>query len=536
MQCDGNVLQSCSGGSITDMMTCPDVCDATLGCVLCSPGTATCNGNVASVCNDSGTGFTDVSCDPVQGMSCDANAGGCTGACSPNSLHQSYIGCEYYATVTGNPVNNSFNFAITIANTSNAVATVTIEDGALTAPQTVMVPANTVSVQRLPWVADLKLCQSSDPFASDCTQGGLPGGAQVAKGAYHVRSNAPVTVYQFNSYDYQIQGGALDSYTNDASLLLPTNVWRTQYYAAAWQTLVGINPSELAVTAWQDGTTVTLNTRADTVAGGNAPGFATNVPQSVMLNAGDVLEITSNTGDLTGSSVNSDKPVQLISGHYCADVPDGVAACDHMEESMFGVDTLGTHYLINAPAVTTEPGGKVEVVRVIATASNITLTYDPPQPGAPTTIANAGDFIEIPNSNQTFAIQASDKVLVAQYMEGQDADGAGTGDPAMALAVPVEQFRTDYLFDAPTSYESNYVDVLAPMGAQVMLDGVPLAFTPIGSTGYGLSRVTPLSNGPSGDGSHAITGDMAFGISVYGYGQYTSYWYPGGLNLTTVID
>src|SRR5256885_17266872 len=82
MQCDGNVLQTCSGGSISDMMTCPDVCDATLGCVLCSPGTASCNGNTATVCNDSGTGFTDVSCDPVQGMSCDANAGGCTGACS----------------------------------------------------------------------------------------------------------------------------------------------------------------------------------------------------------------------------------------------------------------------------------------------------------------------------------------------------------------------------------------------------------------------------------------------------------------------
>jgi len=160
---------------------------------------------------------------------------------------------------------------------------------------------------------------------------------------------------------------------------------------------------------------------------------------------------------------------------------------------MFGVETLGTHYLINAPAVTSEPQGKVEVVRVIATASNITLTYDPPQAGAPTTIANAGDFIEIPANNQTFAIQASDKILVAQYMEGQDADGAGTGDPAMALAVPVEQFRTDYLFQAPISYESNYVDVLAPMGAQVVLDGVPLAFTAIGTTGYGLARVTPLS-------------------------------------------
>ena len=29
---------------------------------------------------------------------------------------------------------------------------------------------------------------------------------------------------------------------------------------------------------------------------------------------------------------------------------------------------------------------------------------------------------------------------------------------------------------------------------------------------------------------------MPFGITVYGYGQYTSYWYPGGLNLTDLIN
>jgi hypothetical protein len=28
---------------------------------------------------------------------------------------------------------------------------------------------------------------------------------------------------------------------------------------------------------------------------------------------------------------------------------------------------------------------------------------------------------------------------------------------------------------------------------------------------------------------------MAFGISVYGYGSYTSYWYPGGLDLKSIV-
>ena len=46
--------------------------------------------------------------------------------------------------------------------------------------------------------------------------------------------------------------------------------------------------------------------------------------------------------------------------------------------------------------------------------------------------------------------------------------------------------------------------------------------------GYSVARVQ-LSN--AGDGNHEITGSAPFGISVYGYGDDTSYWYPGGLDL-----
>ncbi|MBM4377336.1 MAG: IgGFc-binding protein [Deltaproteobacteria bacterium] len=74
------------------------------------------------------------------------------------------------------------------------------------------------------------------------------------------------------------------------------------------------------------------------------------------------------------------------------------------------------------------------------------------------------------------------------------------------------------------------VNVVAPTKASVMLDNAPVSnFTPIGTTGYAIARI-PLAN--SGDGNHTISANLPFGISVYGYGQYTSYWYPGGLDLT----
>lgn len=534
MHCNGMELQTCVGGKFQNSMQCPSACSDMLGCTLCVPGTATCNGNDAHACADDGMSYTDTTCDPVQGETCDPQAGGCTGPCSPKALGNSYIGCEYFPTVTGNTTGTVFDFAVAIANTTSTPAMVTIDGGALTATQMITVPPNGLIVQDLPWVPALKLCDTPDTDGCLLGEGTFHYAALAQKGGYHLRSTSPVTVYQFNSLEY-VKNGTY-SYSNDASLLLPVNVWRTKYFAAAWQQTGNTNASELAVTARQDNTVVTLTSKAATPADQGAPAFVAGTPQMVTLNTGDVLEIASTTGDLTGSLVDASLPVQLISGHYCADIPDGVGACDHVEESIFPVDTLGTKYLINAPAVTTIPAGKVEIVRVIATAAGTNLTYDPPVSGAPTTIANAGDFVEIPSTAQSFQITADQKVLVAQYMEGQDA-GGNTGDPAMTLAVPVEQFRGSYLFHAPTSYDSNYVDVTAPMGANISLDGgAPLTLTAIGGSGFGLARVQSLSTGPAMDGNHSIQGDMPFGITVYGYGQYTSYWYPGGLNLDTIIQ
>ncbi|HTR49910.1 MAG TPA: IgGFc-binding protein [Kofleriaceae bacterium] len=535
-QCDGNELLTCVDGHYANNMKCANVCVPDLGCTLCVPGTGTCNGNTSTACNMDGMGYSMIDCDPVQGETCDATSGVCTGACAPNVLGQSYIGCEYFPTVTGNIVGNEFDFAVALANTGNQNAMVTIEDGALTTPIMATVPPNTLLVQKLPWQQELKLCNDMPTPEAPCSTP-LPSAVQATKGAYHLRSTSPITVYQFNSLEYALNSDSDFSYTNDASLLLPTNVWRKDYFVAGWEQIAGQNPAEMAVTASQDGTMVTINSKAATIASGAVPAFTPGTPNSVMLNAGDVLELTSLTGDFTGSEVTSTAPVEVIGGNYCADIPEGVCCCDHVEESMFGVDQLGENYIVNAPAVTTEPSGKIEVIRIIATQANTTLTYNPPQTGAPASIANPGDFVEIDGNVASFEIQASAHVLVAQYMEGEEADGAGTGDPAEALAVPVEQFRSSYTFQAPTNYESNYVDVTAPMGAMVMLDnGTPLTFTPIGTTGYGLSRVYPLTAGPNNDGNHTIMGDMPFGITVYGYGQYTSYWYPGGLNLNTVID
>lgn len=542
-RCDGTRRLTCSDGRWQVAEQCANVCDDELGCVLCQPGTGTCSGNMSRMCRDDGMGYVDVYCDPLQGLTCDFEIGVCTGDCAPQNLGRNYIGCDYYPTVTGNEVDSAFEFAVAVSNTTSAVANVHIEGGALTAPRTLTVAPGDVAVERLPWVPQLKACNNEPGGQIEC---GSPQNlsALVAGGAYHLRSDRPVTVYQFNPLDYKLPGsGCRDgtavagcSYTNDASLLLPVNAMTGNYYVAsypAWPTRTGtLFPSFLTVTGTADGTQVTIAPSAATVAGGGLPAFQAGVAQTITLNAGDVAQLFSTAGDLTGSLVRADKPVQVVSGHYCTEIPHGTTACDHIEESMIPYEALGNRYLVTPPAVPPLPNGKVRVVRIIATEPNTTLQYDPPQGALATTLASAGDFTEVAGTVDSFLITASAKVLVVQYLEGQEAAG-NIGDPAMAVAVPIGQYRTDYQFHAPQNYTSNYVDIVAPMGANVTLDGVAVTgFSPIGATGYGVVRQL-LSPKPSGN--YTITGDQPFGISVYGYGSWTSYFYPGGLDLSPIV-
>jgi hypothetical protein len=343
--------------------------------------------------------------------------------------------------------------------------------------------------------------------------------------AYRLRSDQPVTVYQYNPLEYELQGQY--SYSNDASILLPVNAWGEAYRVATWDH--AISASFYAVVASADGTVVTLTPPATgSVVYAYGSSIAADGSGTVTLDQGDVLEVLTPggaTAGVTGTLVSASQPVQVLAGSAGAWVLDCCA--DHLEESMWPIGTLGNEYFVTPPTLggSTAPIG--EVVRIVATEDDTTLVYDPPHPGAPTTIPTAGAYVELDDDATDFKITASAKILVAQIMEGGSV--LGGGDPSLTLAVPVLQYRRNYLFHSPVNYDANFVNVTAPTGALVTIDGSPVTgWTPIGGSGESIARV-PLSN--AGDGDHTITSAVPIGISVYGYGMFTSYWYPGGLDL-----
>jgi hypothetical protein len=87
------------------------------------------------------------------------------------------------------------------------------------------------------------------------------------------------------------------------------------------------------------------------------------------------------------------------------------------------------------------------------------------------------------------------------------------------------------VFLAPSDYDISFVDVVEPMGAQVLIDGKATGAPTMIGSGFGVARV---HLGPGNNGAHVLTSNLPVGIQVMGYGSFTSYQYPGGLNLDSI--
>lgn len=470
--------------------------------------------------------------------------------CEQAEAAKSYIGCDFWPTVVANNVWSIFDYAVVVANAGDEQADVTVTRGGNTVAQDT-VPANGLKTIYLPWVPELK-----GPDADECGSATpLSSTVKLANGAYHLVTSRPVTVYQFSALEYGPQGGPpgknwsacpsyncffpMDcfSYSNDASLLLPSTALTGNYRVTGLPGWSGASISAyIAITGTQNTTNVTVSlTGAGVIQGGSGIPSANGGGQvTFTLQAGEVAEILGTPdSDLSGSLVQADKPVQVIFGLPCVNIPESATACDHIEESVFPAETLGRRYFVNMPS---GPEGSPvgQVVRIYGNVDNTALTYPAgTPPGAPATI-NAGQVVDLGPVSQNFEIAGDKEFAVGMFQMGASAVGgaSGRGDPAQSLATAVEQYRTKYVFLAPMDYEVNYVDVVMPLDATISIDGMPVAGapTPIGS-GFGVAHV---QLGPGNQGQHVLEATAPVGIQVLGYGSYTSYQYPGGSDLNVI--
>jgi hypothetical protein len=553
-------------------------------CTACFPGARKCQDDQTVLeCRADGSGW-DVyqTCASISHV-CTGQV--CEAMCEQSVKYNSYIGCDYFAV----DLDNAFvpgggrgyydaqgaQFAVAVANPPDSPlpATVSVDQYEAGAVEPVLYDALGV------------------PFPTEPLQPGelrvyrLPrrdiNGTVQAPLAYRFSATVPIIAYQFNPLENEAV------FSNDASLLLPAALLGQEYYVMSREQTFDILRSYFTVVAVMEGTTtVSVTTSAPTQPGliyegspdeADIPHMEPGETRVFRLKQFDVLSIQTDRpgADPTGSRVVADKRVAVFGGSEAANAPntarcvnvdevsgygvcewDGRTRCrtltdcvnagfntccaDHLEQQLFPLKTWGSRFVATK---TWDRGRETDIYRVMAGEDGTRVVLVPPQPGVTIPVLNRGQHFEFESRGNFEIVAADDKpLMVGHFLAAQDApepnvggvgsgDDAGIGDPAFMLQIPVEQYREDFVILVPAEYAENYLNVTLPTGASLEIDGVPVdpaGFTLIGGGQYSVYRqfLEP--------GTHAIRASEDAGVIVYGWDQYVSYAYTGGLDLEEI--
>ena len=385
-------------------------------------------------------------------------------------------------------------------------------------------------------------------------------GTCLSSRAFRIRSSAPIVAYQFNVFE--------NAYSNDASLLLPTNALGNIYRVLGWPAghpiLVGglniIDRSAVTIVGTAPNTEVTV--KPTWRIKGNPPIAATMAGGEIVVTLGpfDVLNLETDNAtfsdepttmaDLSGTLVQSSRPVAVFSGVETTSAPgsvltiptapgwneDDTCCLDHLEEQMFPVEAVGKAYVVTrSPIRSTGSYHEPDVLRFVGVAETATVTTSLPAPFDSFTL-QPGE-VKTTWTQTDITVLADKPVIVGQILiSNQYIDGPWTGDPSLTIMPPVEQYRTEYIILTPGSWTTNWVVIAAEIGSDVTLDGAAAAgciVTPAGSL-EGVdyeSRRCPLT-----EGVHALSGDKPFGVIAYGYGNAGSYAFAGGADVKKIYE
>jgi hypothetical protein len=372
--------------------------------------------------------------------------------------------------------------------------------------------------------------------------------AYGTKVSWKIVSSVPIVAYQFNPWD------GSTSYLSDASMLVPVTSLSETYDVLGWKQNAnmgadGTMRAYFTVVATSDGTEVTLEQSVAPLAGG--PVLSTTSPYTVSMSEGDTLQVaTANVGDsLTGSRItsNAGHPIAVFTGQQCAYIPETTFACDHLEEQLTGIRFWGDTFIASRmPTRSTDGTADVALWQIYASedTTEVNIASNPGVIGLPTTPAylDQGDVLEFyaygPSSEPgDFVIESDKPISVMQYMTGSMvAHSDGTGDPAMALMSPVQQFLTRYVVLVPSTWVNDGLVITRVAGSAVLLDGVEIPdseFLEIAGSGYEVARHV----GTGLDGVHTLASENGvdgLGVIVVGWDLWDSYAYVGGMGLAAI--
>ncbi|MDX9789641.1 MAG: hypothetical protein RBT61_02320 [Candidatus Kapabacteria bacterium] len=284
-----------------------------------------------------------------------------------------------------------------------------------------------------------------------------------------VRSDDPIIVYGVTRFQY----------TSDGYLALPVsslgNNYQVSSYADPTNNTIQWLTSYTSIVGIYDNTRVTFRM------GGCENCFALaedgsyiTYNQSVRrtLNEGDVWLIPGigPFNDLSGSTVKANKPVNVISGSFCAYIPSPIAYCDFISEQELPENIWGTKYHVT-PIHTRK---NYSIIKVFVKKPYTQFSID----GSPNAVINSPGgilgtgYVEIragvmnPGdvAPKPVEISSNEPIYVVQFNPGQQDDNI-ENDPFQLVLTPTEQYQKEIVFNTPGirglyGFKNNFLNIV----------------------------------------------------------------------------
>lgn len=360
--------------------------------------------------------------------------------------------------------------------------------------------------------------------------------------SFHITSDEKITVIAHNQAQW----------SSDGMIIYPTPTLGQKYFVNSYNSFTLQNgfgstdrSSQFAIVATEDNTEIIIRPKVALIETGSSTITTTLNRGEVYLGQADVQ--ASSIADLTGSLIESDKPIAVFSGNERAYVPRaGGGSKDYLTAQMIPFESSGKRYILLPfiqPENTHPLDSYQDLFRVLAYYDNTEIYID----GNLIEILNEGEFYEGNILDEAKIVEANKTISVYQLKKSVDYGNSVAqilGDPFMLLNVAESQFYNSYKvinFQAQEGnangsggitfrevYERQFISFAIDKDYinTVLFDFQPLdpsiQFLEIPNSNYVYTTLEVEI------GTHLLTAEVGFACYAYGYGIANSYGFVGG--------
>ena len=294
----------------------------------------------------------------------------------------------------------------------------------------------------------------------------------------HLSSTGPISVIVVNQ-----KSGSIGEYPVYPKQIFPTSQY-VYYSASPYSARDSSAKSEILLVGTDDNTMVILSPTVNVLVPADIQNLSNSAQKTlyardssvITLNRLQTLLIASGgLVDLTGTLIMSDKPITVISGHECANVPPNKVYCEHVEQQIPPTLTWGKKHLVRSFS-----GRNDDTYLLIVSSENNTsirhncegslLTFD-------LVLSGSHKVFSVRTDNSCY-LESNKPILITQMMSGAGIKGS-SGDPAVSVLPPIEQYTNEVVFyscilNQNEFMNNSYINIVLQIKDIIVMDGLPL--------------------------------------------------------------